>query len=371
MSIHIQHLVPMFRVGTPCRDTWRRGALKASIGPIGRMSRIRPWGRMCRGNEAARMGACVSRAGFTLIELLVAIALLAVLVGLAIKIIPGVTDGQQTIRAATQLQQWIEIAKQQAASTRSPRGIRFVFNSANPTQIIQLEFVEQPDPYTLGAVPDLTKPTLNIVKPSVANVTGTSVTTSTSNIKTLTGGLSTPLLYPVQTNDASSSWPAWFTALRMFQVPPSYRCERAWSAGMRQFTGSPVHHQLYRIISQPRPLGDDPMQMTQDVFIDLKPRGISAGGIAGKYDLPVPTGTQPLDIIFAPDGRVMPTVVNNLAAYDKIILWVRDSNVADGLGDPTLIVVYPRTGLIAAHPVDVAYINSSPYTFTSLGRRSD
>jgi hypothetical protein len=64
-------------------------------------------------------------------------------------------------------------------------------------------------------------------------------------------------------------------------------------------------------------------------------------------------------------------VVNNLAAYDKIILWVRDINVADGQGDPTLVVVYPRTGLIAAQPVDVTFITTSPYTFTSSGQRSD
>ena len=42
----------------------------------------------------------------------------------------------------------------------------------------------------------------------------------------------------------------------------------------------------------------------------------------------------------------------------------------DGLNDPTLVCIYPRTGLIAAHPVDIANLGTNPYTFTVSGRRS-
>jgi hypothetical protein len=76
--------------------------------------------------------------------------------------------------------------------------------------------------------------------------------------------------------------------------------------------------------------------------------------------------------LFTPDGRV----TGPLAGYDKIILWVRDKTVPGDQHDPTLVVVYPRTALIAAHPVDlsnfnaVSGLNSSPYTFTKTGVRS-
>jgi hypothetical protein len=72
--------------------------------------------------------------------------------------------------------------------------------------------------------------------------------------------------------------------------------------------------------------------------------------------------------MFAPDGRVM----GALASYDKIILWVRDVSVPDGQGEPTLVCIYTRTGLIAACAVDSSFFSAgtSPYTYTANGRRS-
>jgi hypothetical protein len=125
----------------------------------------------------------------------------------------------------------------------------------------------------------------------------------------------------------------------------------------------------YKIFRQPRTVDAELLEMPQSIVIDLTPRGI--GG--GKWDLPIPTATTPVDIIFAPDGRVIPAIGGyNLSAMDKIILWVRDVNlgVADGQNDPTLVVVYPRTGLVASQPVDVANLTTSPYTFTITGQTS-
>jgi hypothetical protein len=211
----------------------------------------------------------------------------------------------------------------------------------------------------------------------------------------------------------------------------------------------------YRIIRQPRPIGDDPLQMPANIIIDLFPRlvqqgsydlvplttvvpkNISAGtqtvtpvsmpsnitvganlliGVGPSQEIVTAlavTGTtftakftfahavapfiftQPpavpvivlppnqnpaglpyqgyLDIMFSPDGRVL----GPLAGYDKIILWVRDVTVvgaavdpAPAQNDPALVCIYPRTGLVAAHPVDSYLMNLSPYTFTTTGRRS-
>ena len=109
------------------------------------------------------------------------------------------------------------------------------------------------------------------------------------------------------------------------------------------------------------------MQGTVNVWllaagIAMAPRGLG-------YDLPAPT----LDIMFSPDGRV----IGPLAAYDKIILWVRDMTVPGAPGDPAppqndpaLVCIYPRTGLMQACRVDTYLVNTSPYTFTTTGRRS-
>src|SRR5437016_665172 len=92
-----------------------------------------------------------SRFAFTLIELLVVIALMLIIMAMAVAILPGLSNGQRTSNAATQLQQWIEIAKQRAAKDRAPRGIRLWPGDANAMLVTKLEFLEQPDPYYLGS----------------------------------------------------------------------------------------------------------------------------------------------------------------------------------------------------------------------------
>src|SRR5436309_2213860 len=94
------------------------------------------------------------RAGFTLVELLVAIGLLLILMTLAVLIIPSINNAQQSTQAGTQLQQWLEIAKQSAMRDRAPRGIRLLRGQGglNPQQVTDLEFLEQPPDLYLGSV---------------------------------------------------------------------------------------------------------------------------------------------------------------------------------------------------------------------------
>jgi type II secretory pathway pseudopilin PulG len=315
------------------------------------------------------------RSAFTMVELLVATALLIVLASLALLVIPSLNQGQQTPRAASQLQQWIEIAKQRAARDRAARGIRLVVPVFNPAgqpsvQVLQLEFIELPDPYTLHTV----VPGTGMMNASVAATDPTGLVTFSGNgAKTLTGGFAQSQLWPVQPGDyielggvvhqiAQVNGPVQLKITPSALAPPSLKTTN------------------YKIIRQPRPLGDELLEMAQNIVIDLSPRQF--GGIVtpatglspslGKWDLPIVAG-QPLDIMFAPDGKVIPSVgSSNLAAYDKIILWVRDTSVPDGQNDPTLVVVYPRTGLVAAQPVDQLYFTNgtSPYTFTTSGQRS-
>jgi prepilin-type N-terminal cleavage/methylation domain-containing protein len=298
----------------------------------------------------------IARAGFTLVELLVSITLILVLAGLAILFIPRINEGQNNTRAATQLQQWINIAKQMAAKDRAPRGIRLLPGKTNIVQVTDLEYIEEPEPYTLGAVAFTGGGSgyLNLKTQSTATVNAAGTTVNfTNNSRLLTGGFTTPGEYPVQPGDY----------LELAGVPYKINTINANGTRLTLTTAAPASLVTtnYRILRQPRPIGDDPLQMAENIIIDLTPRGIAGG----KYDLPAP-GTVGLDILFAPDGRV----IGSLAVYDQIILWVRDVTLADGLGDPALVVIYPRTGLIAVHPVDTTNLTTSPYTFTTTGRRS-
>jgi type II secretory pathway pseudopilin PulG len=328
------------------------------------------------------------RAGFTLVELLVATLLMIILASLSLMILPALNQGQQTTQAASQLQQWIEVAKQRAAKDRAPRGIRLLFDPpAVPGQfrVSRLEYIEQPDPYTLHGTIAVNGPMNGMVNPSVANTTaaingvvtfGKVIFAPSSPQKTLTGGYNPTdptksQLWPVQPGDCLELAGVVYkisnvTGLYSLQLSPPY-------------PPIAVATTNYRILRQPRPLGDDIMQMEQNIVIDITPRNI--GGAPGHLDLPIvmppPPATTPvpLDIMFAPDGRMIPTIGSapNLASYDRVILWVRDVTVPDGQGDPALVVVYPRTGLIAAHPVDIDPVTgalTSPYTFTTSGQRS-
>jgi len=327
------------------------------------------------------------RSAFTLVELLVATMLMIILATMALMIIPSLTQGQQTPRAAGQLQQWIEIAKQMAVRDRAPRGIRLLPGEANalgqviPNHVTRLQYIEQPDPFTLnGVYGPLAKSSWGadlsgMVNPSEARVvvppgiivSFTSPTRQMGNPQvpgiTLTGGfpVGDPRC-PVQSGDY----------IELGGVVYAIRSVADTQLTLQTAVPMPINTTNYRILRQPRPSpGDELLDMAQNIIIDVAPRGIAGG----RWDLLPPGGLLsaqvPLDIMFAPDGRVIPTAGGyNLAAKDKIILWVRDATVPDGENDPTLIVIYPRTGLVAAQPVDVTYITTSPYTFTTTGQSS-
>src|SRR5262245_28299709 len=108
-----------------------------------------------------------SRPGFTLVELLVVITLMLVIAGLAVLVIPRVQDDQKATNAATNLQQWLEIAKNRAARDRAPRGLRLLPGNPTATQVTDCVFLVQSDDYYLGSVerPYVSPPAL----PAAAN----------------------------------------------------------------------------------------------------------------------------------------------------------------------------------------------------------
>ena len=340
-------------------------------------------------------GEALPRAGFTLVELLVVVGLIVILLAMALFLVPAINTQQQATQAGTQLQQWIEIAKQRAGRDRAPRGIRLLAGSANPLQVTQLEYIEQPPDYFFG---NNTNPTVN---PTTPGIVSRAVSVPVLNLPApATYWIKFEMFDPMTGLSTSSFVPP-------NPVPPQFVLPRNLNAKGAMAAVQPGDHlelggniylivgiapkaplfntpstdtlivtselntnvglqvgyasTQYRIIRQPRPIGDDPLQMPANIIIDLAPRNLG-------YDLPAPT----LDIMFSPDGRV----IGPLAAYDKIILWVRDVTVPGAPGDyppqndPALVCIYPRTGLIEAWPVDTYLANTSPYTFTTTGRRS-
>ena len=71
-----------------------------------------------------------------------------------------------------------------------------------------------------------------------------------------------------------------------------------------------------------------------------------------------------LDILFTPSGNV----IGAQAGQSQVILWVYDTTLsqktANG-GEPTLIVINVRSGMIAAVPVNPSGGFATPYSFAS------
>jgi hypothetical protein len=106
---------------------------------------------------------------------------------------------------------------------------------------------------------------------------------------------------------------------------------------------------VFRIIRAPRVVGEEPLDMPNNIAIDLNTNGT--------YSNPLPGGSGGIDILFSPSGAVLSNT-----GSDRLILWVRDitlPNVTDGA--PTLIVTYLRSGLIASYQVNPNGAN--PYSF--------
>jgi prepilin-type N-terminal cleavage/methylation domain-containing protein len=312
-----------------------------------------------------------ARPGFTLVELLVVMGLILVLASLALMIIPSISSEQRATQGATQLQQWLESSKQRALRDRAPRGLRLVPGSTF-RQVTDVQFLEQAPDYHLGTA----KATINgrsTTFYSRAKTTGLSPFVTFDMFDptnpTVLGANAPPI--PLGVDDPNGSG-ADFPVLPGDSIELGGQIYRITSAARRNVPNPGGYLQLastppamatinYRIIRRARPVGDEPMTLPQNIIIDLN-RGLG-------YDLSYDPFTGAYDIMFAPDGRV----VGMYAGLDKIILWVRDATVADNLNDPTLVVIYPRTGQIVAHPVDLSNYGTpqwQPYSFTTSGRRS-
>jgi prepilin-type N-terminal cleavage/methylation domain-containing protein len=296
------------------------------------------------------------QAGFTLIELMVVIALILVLTAIAVFIVPSMFGQQRASEGASQLQGWLLIAKGRALRDQAPRGIRLNIQAGNQF-VTDLQYIEQPPDYGVNG----------------SSMNGVSVGDTTVNFTgtNFTGGFANVPQYPVQPGDY----------LELKGGGPLYQIASVASPTQLTLT-SAITSQVnattqYRIIRQARILpGEDTLSLPQDVAIDLGLSGLGSTNIqniqnGGGGHIPF-TANATLDILFDRNG----TVVGQAAAFDKIVLWVRDVTLAGpaanspGEGDQSLITIYCRTNGLAgtAANFDANIGGGDWYYFTRDGR---
>jgi type II secretory pathway pseudopilin PulG len=332
-----------------------------------------------------------SRHGLTMVEMLVVIGLILVLGTLTLTISPRIAEDQRAARTADLITGWLLSAKQRAYRDQQSRGIRLVV-SPDGTQARELMYIERPEDYRGGLLqvpsPFATGPApvpgLMTVPPAYASATAFVAG------KDLTNG------FPVNEKIVAEGD---FLVLDTMESPP-YNSHRIYhltyvppgtpgappgggthivcatydgSSFSVINSGSPIvnlNNDRFRFVRQPRPLqGEQNLQLPRDMIVDLAlPRAQGGSILPGLTIAPPPPDRY--DIIFTPRGSLQGTN----ALLGKVVLRIRNATRDVRDGDQTFIVIYTRSGVIAAHPVnldtDAAGNLVDPYLFLRDGQTS-
>jgi prepilin-type N-terminal cleavage/methylation domain-containing protein len=356
--------------------------------------------------KTPRLANRPGRPGFTLIELIVAISIIAFLAGIAILIIPNLNDQQRAPRGAFSLQQWLLTAKNRAMRDNAARGVRISFTGTQDVKsgvitfdpVLSVQYTEQPDDFIVlpGVAQDPVNPARMLpfrrIATFVSLTAGTDLTKvvleapgaqAPTPLPDFAGGFPTDsTLWPVQVGDyleINGGLPH-----LIIGVGPSDPTNNPTAIDMLTLA-SPVPVQIpqanpaantnpvmnYRILRGPRVIGDEQLQLPDEIGIDLNTN------VAYGNPLPtVLTSTTPInattnkvagtiDILFSPQGAV----VGRGTATEAIYLWVRDTSLNLFEGDNTLVVTYTRSGAVSAYPVNNTS-GQDPYAFAKTGRAS-
>ncbi len=282
---------------------------------------------------------CV-RSGFTLIELLVVISIMAILATLTIAFFPNAASAQREARAAMLVQGWLNIAKQRALRDRVPFGLRLIQDPTNPAQVVECQYIQQPDDFTGGTV-------------------ATKFVGIVPQLDTL--------VFPTGVDLLNGHLPITPAEQRFWSVQPGDSIELLGTGLVRQIpingiisqnelqVSPPLPYPImvptssYRIIRSPRPAGEEKLSLPDSTIIDIQTNMT--------FNSPLPP-TDPLagsgfaDILFGPSGQV----ISRNVATANIHLWIRSPNQdfpTDVFrGDPTIVSVFVRSGFIGAYPPD-------------------
>ncbi len=291
-----------------------------------------------------------ARRGYTLIELLVVITLILVLLGLTVLFLPSYSSRERIASGSAQLQKFLMIAKQRALLDRSPRGLRLLPDDPiKPRYYSTMVLIEQPDDLSGGLIQ------------SVA-------------------GQPNQLQFLAKTGSPYKvGYPHVSEVIDLALVQPGDWIEVNGSGLMRRIINvssavvtlqsplpTPVEQPTpnFRIVRQPRPLGEPPVSLPIDITIDaidptqnpldlMNPRRAS-------YLPPPDNGDNSMDIMFSPSGAVMGN-----PSSDWYIFWVREKLGDDPYeGEPTLLVLSTRTGQTSGVEVETDRSTVAPAPFT-------
>lgn len=303
------------------------------------------------------------RPAFTLIEILVVLALIGVLAGLAIYFVPSFQTSERAARGGSNVQGWLQAARQRAIRDKAPRGIRLLYD-ATLDGWNRAQYLEQPDDLGGGSYYDTVTTTfLNLqLRPPPDN---------SANKVWVTNNNGTPAFNfgPKVNGRLSGQDGVNFTA----DDPPAQVGDylEIDGVGLSHYImdsarsdpiGAPTRFDMlvlafdlpqrlttnasnFRIMRRPRAVGDEIFDLPKTIYID---RAVH-NGYASTLNFLEGYGAGDLDIMFSPTGAVMP------GGYTKqhIVLWVRSTDYANALeGEPTLVVIYINSGLVAAYPAN-------------------
>lgn len=289
------------------------------------------------------------RNGLTLIELLVVIGIVVTIAALTVLLGPALLKQDRAATGASRLQGTLFIAKQQALRDRSPYGVRLIKDNPNDpaSPVRALQYIRRPDNFSGGQVEVVLDPMSNVY--SRVNYTGVDPT----------GGFTNAADYPVLPGDYIQIGG---------QSEPLKQITGVTKTGPTQgyFTvavayGSAISPtSTYQIIRGPRPVpGEEAIALPDDVIIDFTVVGTQPRSRMTADVLNLTPPVSNYDILFSPSGQVL----GPAGADGKIILWVREDS-PEGLNSDqqSLIVIFTRSGMIAAYPVDLS--GTDPYAFT-------
>jgi hypothetical protein len=330
--------------------------------------------------------------------------IIIVIASMAALVAPRLRENQKVTRGAEQLQGWLFVAKQEAYRDKLARGVRLVVDPNAPPGSVWVReclYIEQPEEYRGGViqVPNPQQP-----PPAPYNMYNGNAWPSTATAfirrQTIPGQPPTPLDLTqgnvVQVGDFLTFDVAPYTTHRIaFVYPQSNGTGLVFAAadgtpsnvpGSGQIQNEPAFH----ITRQARPrAGEANLKLPKDIIVDLVENKAPVSQLPGIFNqqLISDAGDNALDIIFNPRGGVMglngitggpltPGANGGPSAGGTIILWVRDSTKpfppqsGQPEGENVLVVVYSRTGFVAAHPPNLTNFPNNVFSFVRDGKNS-
>ena len=303
------------------------------------------------------------RTAFTLIELLVVMALILVIFGLGVGYVVFGQDNQHSVTAANAVTGAFVNNRGRAHRDGLPTGVRLLFgtNGVQPTQVSQLQLIQQPEDYNAGQI--------------AASAGGTTVSFSQTDFQ---GGAG----YMGQIDESTIQIGDYFTLSgvqtphRIINIagPVGGETLTLASAVGPLATGAP-----YNIIRAPRRLpSEDVIQLPPSMVIENGPLPGNPG-LTFCQNLPQRTlvdsssNMTVAEIVFAPSGAV----IGQGTGADKILLWLRDPAQPNATsGAPLLVSIQIRTGFISVYPVapwafgTAIAPGNDPYAYVKDGRAS-